>query len=68
MVCVKCANDLDHCHSTLVIHLDGQVECVDGDCTDLDEVRHLLVIDCDAVLGGCDCVPHLLAEDILQAS
>jgi hypothetical protein len=68
MNCVKCANGLDHCHDTLVIHLDGRVECTDGDCTDLDEVRHLLVVDCSSVLGGCECVQEILIEDIRQAS
>lgn len=68
MDCVKCAADLDHCHSTLVIHLDGRVECTDGDCGDDDQARHLLVIDCDVVLGACDCVPGFVFEEVLQAS
>jgi hypothetical protein len=68
MDCVKCAEDLDHCHSTLVVHLDGHVECLEGDCTDLDQVRHLLVIDCAAVLGGCRCVEEYVVEDVRRAS
>lgn len=52
--CTKCVGELDHCHGTLVVHLDGLVDCTDAGCADVDQLRHALVIDCDAVIG-CPC-------------
>ncbi|HEX3788474.1 MAG TPA: hypothetical protein VHW44_11480 [Pseudonocardiaceae bacterium] len=62
MSCPECVRELDHCHGTLLIHLDDQVECTDGDCTDLDQVRHVLVVSCDLVVGGCACQPEVELE------
>lgn len=55
MECAACAQDLDHCHGSLVVHLDGVEECTEPDCVDLDQVRHTLVVDCREVQGGCRC-------------
>jgi hypothetical protein len=51
--CVACAGGFDHCHGTLVAHVDGRVECTEPDCDDVDSARHDLVIDCPALPGCC---------------
>ncbi|GAB3499784.1 hypothetical protein [Amycolatopsis cihanbeyliensis] len=56
MECVRCAGGLDHCHGTLVLHADDQVECTDLDCFDGDESRHPLTADCLELSGGCACL------------
>jgi hypothetical protein len=53
--CSDCGRDVDHCHGTLVIHSDRTVECTNAACELGDLLRHVFVIDCAAVLGGC-CV------------
>lgn len=53
--CRACHVELDHCHGTLLIHPDGDVECTDPVCVDPDPVRHEFQIDCQAIAGGCDC-------------
>ncbi|MEU3273893.1 hypothetical protein ABZ639_23900 [Saccharomonospora sp. NPDC006951] len=55
MTCVSCKTDLDHCHGTLVRHEDGAADCTDLGCTDLEVLRHDLVIDCGSIEGGCGC-------------
>lgn len=56
MECVSCTRGLDHCHGTLVVHPTELVECSDIQCVDLDQARHLAVVDCHEVLGGCECL------------
>ncbi|WP_216216590.1 hypothetical protein [Amycolatopsis aidingensis] len=56
MECVRCAGGLDHCHGTLVLHADDQVECTDLGCADHDELRHSLTVDCVELAGGCACL------------
>ena len=56
MTCVSCRTGLDHCHGTVLVHVDGGVECTEPDCVDAVLLRHTLVIRCDQVEGGCDCV------------
>lgn len=51
--CPDCGLDLDHCHGTLVIHLDRTRECTDPACELPDLLMHSFVIDCRAVSGGC---------------
>lgn len=55
MKCVSCDGDLDHCHGTLIVHLDGLVECTETGCGSLDELRHTLIVECRVVDGGCEC-------------
>jgi hypothetical protein len=50
----SCAHGLDHCHGTLIVHDNGDLECTDV-CADLDEVRHDTHIACTEVVGGCTC-------------
>jgi hypothetical protein len=64
MECVSCTRDLDHCHGTLIVHTIEFVECTELLCVDLDQTRHLAIVDCSAVDGGCDC--ELLCGDLDQ--
>jgi hypothetical protein len=45
--------DIDRCRGTLISHRDGALDCTDDDCALADPVRHALIVDCLAVLGGC---------------
>ena len=44
---------IDHCHGTLVVHRNRTLECTDPGCQLPELLRHDLIIDCMAVLGGC---------------
>lgn len=55
MTCSSCETGIDHCHGTLVEHASGVVECTDAGCVSFGIERHLLVIECDEVVGGCGC-------------
>lgn len=68
MECATCAENLDHCHGTLVLHVDGFEECTEPGCTDLIELRHTLVIDCHEVHGRCECVVGVEETVLLRAS
>ncbi|SNT26222.1 hypothetical protein [Rhodococcoides kyotonense] len=49
----------DICEGTLVIHAVGDAECTDPDCVDLEYVRHVLVLECEEITGGCQCAEHI---------
>jgi hypothetical protein len=72
MDCAACTSGIDHCHGTLVVHPDGGFsECTDAECADLNRVRHVLIIDCQTVQGGCACVEVSAEESsasLLRAS
>lgn len=59
--CPDCGLHVDHCHGTLVVHLDRDPECTDTACELPDLLRHAFVIDCRAVMGGC-CMAEEPAE------
>ncbi|MFI9383797.1 hypothetical protein [Kutzneria sp. NPDC052558] len=65
MECGNCTRGLDHCHGTLIVHTTEFTECTEPMCEDLDEVRHLAIVDCSAVDGGCDCV-SVLDEQVVH--
>jgi hypothetical protein len=64
--CPDCGTELDHCHGTLIAHSDGTLDCTDAACLVADPMRHTLIIDCAAVLGGCCDEPR--TEDFARAS
>jgi hypothetical protein len=68
MECPSCISDLDHCHGTLVVHLDEVVECTEPRCVDPDRLRHQLIIDCQQIDGGCDCTMSIETKRLKQAS
>jgi hypothetical protein len=39
----------------LIVHSTRVVECTDEACVELQAVRHVFVVDCSAVAGGCTC-------------
>ncbi|WP_372665547.1 hypothetical protein [Amycolatopsis kentuckyensis] len=56
MECASCDAGIDHCHGTLVVHPEGGfTECTAVACSDGDRVRHGLIVDCQALGGGCGC-------------
>jgi hypothetical protein len=65
--CADCGADVDHCHGTLVVHGDGTTDCTDATCAGADPLRHALIVDCEAVLGGGCCGDEPEA-DFAQAS
>jgi hypothetical protein len=65
--CAVCTGGLDHCHGTLVVHVDGDLECTDPGCVDPDRVRHDMVVDCLGTLPGC-CEPVAAPRLVLMAS
>ncbi len=53
--CSSCDAALDHCHGTVIVHLDRSEECTEMDCYDSDHSRHAFVVDCFVIAGGCGC-------------
>jgi hypothetical protein len=68
MACLTCTTGIDHCHGTLIVHLDGLAECTEGGCTGLDRDRHDLTVACAEVSGGCGCVEPPFAAPVARAS
>jgi hypothetical protein len=58
--------EIGHCHGTLIVHRDRSLECTDPACELPELLRHDLIIDCMAVLGGCCAVED--AADLSAAS
>lgn len=52
--CSHCTDELAHCHATLVVHVDGDAECLDSDCVEAWE-SHPLVATCLDIGWTCDC-------------
>ena len=50
MTCPDCGERMDHCHGTLVLHVE-LVECTDPACARPHLARHPLVLSC----GELDC-------------
>lgn len=62
--CAGCESATDHCHGTLIVHVGRGAECTTQQCVDLDHARHLYIVDCLDVAGGCSCVPAEIATGI----
>jgi len=54
-LCADCRHDLEHCHGTAIVHVDGLADCSDDPGCRLPAALHLFVISCADV--GCDCRP-----------
>ena len=53
--CPDCREDLEHCHGTAIVHVDGLADCSDDPGCRLPAPLHLFVISCAEV--ACDCLP-----------
>ncbi|MDC8975290.1 hypothetical protein OSH39_06110 [Mycobacterium ulcerans] len=55
--CRDCRAGLEHCHGTLIRHVEGPLsgrsECTESDCDDAELIPHTFVVDCAAI--GCTC-------------
>jgi hypothetical protein len=51
--CRYCRDGWEHCHGTVIIHVQRRAECTEADCDGPEFIAHALRIDCDAV--GCTC-------------
>jgi hypothetical protein len=62
--CSLCDQGIEHCHGTLVQHVDTTVECTDPSCDDVVVETHELVLECWRVAGGCACVVDVGVVDV----
>lgn len=55
--CLACGRNWKHCHGTVILHADGELECTTDDsrCVAAVEV-HDLVVPCDQLMSGCGCL------------
>jgi hypothetical protein len=53
--CSLCDQGIEHCHGTLVLHVDSSVECTDPLCEDLVVETHELLLECHQAGNGCEC-------------
>ncbi|MFC8532225.1 hypothetical protein [Nocardia sp. NPDC057227] len=60
--CPACAAGTDHCHGTLIGHAGRIAECTEGGCVELEVVRHLFVVECTDLAGGCTCAERGLGR------
>jgi hypothetical protein len=60
--CSDCGLEVDHCHGTLIVHDDRTVDCTEAACELPDLLRHALIVDCIAVMGGGCCLVEEPAE------
>ncbi|WP_246540916.1 hypothetical protein [Mycobacterium spongiae] len=55
--CRYCQAGLDHCHGTIIRHVEGpaqgRMECTERDCVSPELLAHTFAVDCDAL--GCGC-------------
>lgn len=52
--CHDCAGDTEHCHDTLIVHVDQTIECSAGDCVKTT-IAHLHYIPCTDLTPPCRC-------------
>ena len=63
--CAGCQADLEHCHGTAILHVDGEADCSDDPDCRLTGELHLFVISCaevDCRCGDAGDVPELAGE------
>jgi hypothetical protein len=55
--CRDCRAGLEHCHGTIIRHIEGRLlgrsECTEPGCFSPELLPHVFDVDCTAV--GCDC-------------
>jgi hypothetical protein len=52
--CRPCDQDWEHCHDTLIVHVDGRIECAEPSCRH-GRFAHVFVVACTEITRGC-CV------------
>ena len=52
--CRDCSDDTDHCHDTLIVHLDQTIECSGRDCV-ATTLAHMHVTPCNELSPACRC-------------
>ena len=52
--CVECDQDLEHCHGTAIVHVDGAADCSDDPDCRLAAELHLFMVSCHEVECSCD--------------
>lgn len=69
-MCAECKAELDHCHGTLIVHLESGLECTDDGCVVLDPARHDLIVGCDSLARPCACqvVSSVIASTMIARS
>ena len=63
--CAECQQDLEHCHGTAILHVDGVADCSDAPDCRLTAELHRFVISCAELDRCCDAdraAPELVAE------
>jgi hypothetical protein len=58
--CPDCREDLEHCHGTAIVHVDGAADCSDDPGCRRPATLHLFMISCADT--DCDCLPGPVAE------
>jgi|HubBroStandDraft_4_1064222.scaffolds.fasta_scaffold832347_1 hypothetical protein len=62
--CAECQQDLEHCHGTAILHVDGAADCSDDPDCRLTAELHWFVISCAELDRCCDAAgaaPELAA-------
>jgi hypothetical protein len=54
MTCPECEQHLDHCDETMVLHLDGEMQCIDPACKTPREL-HFWEATCLELHWKCPC-------------
>jgi hypothetical protein len=53
--CAGCADELEHCHATLVVHADGWLTCSQADVCERQPDLHSWWIACTELTSPCGC-------------
>jgi hypothetical protein len=51
--CRYCRDGWEHCHGTVIVHVQHRADCTEDGCVNPESIAHSLRIDCEAV--GCSC-------------
>jgi hypothetical protein len=66
--CVECRQDLEHCHGTAILHVDGAADCSDDPDCRLAAELHLFVMSCAEVDCGCGAAGEVAVLAAEQAA
>jgi hypothetical protein len=66
--CAECQQDLEHCHGTAILHVDGAADCSDDPDCRLTAELHLFVMSCAELDRCCDGAGEALELAAEQAA